>query len=102
MRTFTVTGRWAGTAARIALAPRRSTPDLEQRRPAAAAVHQLGRAAAVEIDAVRAQFHRARGVLRQPLRVLPQQLYAHQRARRRTAGVAQLRAQPVERLAGSS
>ncbi len=42
----------------------------QQRCPATAAVDQLRRTTAVEIDTVRAQLDRAGGVFRQPLRIL--------------------------------
>ncbi|MNT71161.1 hypothetical protein D3C72_2096210 [compost metagenome] len=72
----------------------------QQRRATAAAVDQLGRAAAVEIDAIGPEFNRTGGVFRQPLRILAQQLDAHQGAGRRAAGMMQFGAQAIERFGG--
>ncbi len=68
----------------------------QQRRTAAAAVHQLRRAAAVEVNAPRAQLHRACGVFCQPLWILAQQLHAHARAGGRPAVMVQFRTQTIE------
>jgi len=73
---------------------------VEQYRAAAVAVHGLGRAAKVEIDALGAQLSQPRGVVGQAGRVTAQQLRPHRHASGRAAGVVQLGHHAVEHPLG--
>ena len=63
---------------------------VQQRSAAAVAVHHLGRAAKIKVDAVRPQGCQAGGVFSQAHRVRPQQLRAHRHTRKRAPAVEQL------------
>jgi hypothetical protein len=90
-RILADTGRPAGTARRTARTMREHQLGLVQQHGAAAvAVHGLGRAAEVQVDAGRAQRGQQGGVVGQAGRVGAQQLRPHRRAGGGAAAVQQL------------